>query len=244
MLANNRFFGTTAATGVSGLAPSPNALPFFQILARRSGGYGKTVSAPRGYGAGGLAWPARAGELSSDVDATITLGASGTLVLGRLIDGQASITLDASGAVAAVASVAGSASVNLTASATLQGQASASGSANITLGAAATLTATAALAGQASITLGAAGTLGATADIAGIAYLSAAAEGGLLTTEGIATAVRTELQAELLRVIELAKIHGLVIGSDLVVTPTSRSAGAVQQSITDASGTTTVARLP
>ena len=76
MLANNRFFGATAATRLSGLAPSPNGLPIFQVLARQSGGYGKTAAVPRGYGAIGLAWPARVGEMAADLDATITLSAN------------------------------------------------------------------------------------------------------------------------------------------------------------------------
>jgi hypothetical protein len=191
VLANNRFLGTSAATRVSGLAPSPNALPFFQRLARQQGGYGKTVAVPRGYGAGGLAWPARAGELGADVDAKITLGATGTLLQGRFIDGVAGITLGAIGEVSAVASVVGSASITLGVTGTMQGLASVAGSASIALSASAELTARAAVAGSAGITLGATGTLGATADIAGIAYFSAAAEGEQLTEAGIASAVWT-----------------------------------------------------
>jgi len=58
-----------------------------------------------------------------------------------------------------------------------------------------------------------------------------------------AAAVRSELAAELLRVIEIAKIHGLVQGTDLVVTPTSRVAGGVVQTITgDGINTSTVSR--
>ena len=52
-----------------------------------------------------------------------------------------------------------------------------------------------------------------------------------------------ELTAELLRIIELAKLHGLVIGADLVVTPTSRTAGDVVQTISgDGVNTSTVSR--
>lgn len=43
---------------------------------------------------------------------------------------------------------------------------------------------------------------------------------------------------------ELYMIHGLMVGVPLVVSPTSRTAGAISQSIsTDGSGTTTVTRL-
>ncbi len=47
----------------------------------------------------------------------------------------------------------------------------------------------------------------------------------------IAAQVRTELAAELLRITEVAKIHGLVQGVNLVVTPTSRTAGDIAQTI-------------
>ena len=41
---------------------------------------------------------------------------------------------------------------------------------------------------------------------------------------------------------DLARIHGLIVGQPLVVTPTQRSAGAVIQSISEAGTTVTVAR--
>lgn len=46
-----------------------------------------------------------------------------------------------------------------------------------------------------------------------------------------ASTVRADLAPELLRIIELAQVHGLVQGTDLVVTPTSRTAGSVVQTI-------------
>lgn len=58
----------------------------------------------------------------------------------------------------------------------------------------------------------------------------------------VAGQVRLELAAELLRIIELAKLHGLVEGVPLQVGPTTRVAGDVVQTITEAGGTTTVAR--
>lgn len=73
--------------------------------------------------------------------------------------------------------------------------------------------------------------------------LNSAASGGV-DYPALATAVRTELQAELLRIIEIAKLHGLVIGSDLVVTETARTAGTVVQTIATAGSTTTVRRQP
>ena len=58
----------------------------------------------------------------------------------------------------------------------------------------------------------------------------------------VAGQVRSELAAELLRIIELAKLHGLVEGAPLVVTETSRTAGDVAQAVNTAGGTTTVTR--
>lgn len=63
------------------------------------------------------------------------------------------------------------------------------------------------------------------------------------TKEQIATQVRAELAAELLRILELAKIHGLLTNAPLGVTSTTRSAGDVQQTITTVGGTTTVQRV-
>jgi hypothetical protein len=62
------------------------------------------------------------------------------------------------------------------------------------------------------------------------------------TKEEIASQVRTTLAEELARIIELAKIHGLVSGSPLTVTPTSRSAGGINQTVTENGEAVTVAR--
>lgn len=67
--------------------------------------------------------------------------------------------------------------------------------------------------------------------------------GGGSSPVDIAAQVRVELAAELAKVLDLAKIHGLVPGTNLVVTPTSRTAGDVSQTISDAAGTVTVARV-
>lgn len=64
------------------------------------------------------------------------------------------------------------------------------------------------------------------------------------TQAEVAASVRAELAAELARIIELAKIHGLVAGQPLVVSPTTRTAGGISQSIAEAGGTVTVARQP
>lgn len=71
--------------------------------------------------------------------------------------------------------------------------------------------------------------------------LNSAASGGVDYTS-MADAVRTNLQAELLRIAELAQVHGLVVGTDLVVTPTSRTAGSVVQAVSEAGSTVTITR--
>jgi hypothetical protein len=51
----------------------------------------------------------------------------------------------------------------------------------------------------------------------------------------------TALQSQLL--LELAKIHGLIANTPLVVTPTTRTAGDVSQTIVEANNTVTVTRI-
>lgn len=62
------------------------------------------------------------------------------------------------------------------------------------------------------------------------------------TKEEIAAQVRIALAEELTRILELAKIHGLVAGQPLQVTQNTRSAGGIVQSITEAGSGTTVTR--
>lgn len=65
----------------------------------------------------------------------------------------------------------------------------------------------------------------------------------LPSKEQIANEVRAELAAELLRIIELAKIHGLVAGTPLTVSPTNRSAGDISQTVVESGDTVTVSRV-
>jgi hypothetical protein len=58
------------------------------------------------------------------------------------------------------------------------------------------------------------------------------------TAAEIAAQVRTELAAELAQLTKVSKIHG--VGVSLVVTPTSRTAGDVAQTVTTVGDTTTV----
>ena len=58
----------------------------------------------------------------------------------------------------------------------------------------------------------------------------------------IIAAIRADLTSELSNITEIAKLHGLLPGIDLVVTPTSRTAGDVVQTVATAGSTTTVSR--
>lgn len=63
------------------------------------------------------------------------------------------------------------------------------------------------------------------------------------TAAEIAAAVRAELATELGLLMDLARIHGLQPGTPLVVTPTSRQAGVVEQTVTKVGETVTVERV-
>lgn len=80
--------------------------------------------------------------------------------------------------------------------------------------------------------------------LAGDAVLGAITAGGGFTGSLVPDAPLTNIQYQqlFLWVNELALVHGLVAGSDLVVTPTARTAGTVTQSISTAGSTVTVTR--
>ncbi len=74
------------------------------------------------------------------------------------------------------------------------------------------------------------------------AFVTTAVGGGGPSADAIAAAVRSALTAELQQVTDVARIHGLVSGQPLVVTPSSRVAGPVTQTIDTAGDTVTVTR--
>lgn len=75
------------------------------------------------------------------------------------------------------------------------------------------------------------------------AFATTAVGGSGPSAASVAAQVRTELAVELLRITEVAKIHGLVQGVNLVVTPTSRTAGDIAQTISgDGVSSSTVSR--
>lgn len=68
--------------------------------------------------------------------------------------------------------------------------------------------------------------------------------GGRRATGAWTTAQQTQVTEVQTRVIEVAQIHGLIQGSPLVVTPTTRTAGSISQSITgDGVSSSTITRL-
>lgn len=81
-------------------------------------------------------------------------------------------------------------------------------------------------------------------DYAGVPFKVATGSGVTPTDKtDIAAAVRTNLSAELGLLMDDAKSQGLVAGVPAVITPTSRTAGSVSQTITEAGGTVTVERV-
>lgn len=62
------------------------------------------------------------------------------------------------------------------------------------------------------------------------------------SAEQVADAVRAELATELARLLDLAKINGLVPGTDAVITAAGRTAGDVSQTISEVAGAVTVSR--
>ena len=63
------------------------------------------------------------------------------------------------------------------------------------------------------------------------------------SASAIATQVRIELAQELTKILDIAKIHGLVEGAPLQVSETQRVAGDLVQQIETSGGVTTVSRL-
>ena len=197
---------------------------------------------------------AASGALGSPVSAVANFSVNSSAVGGLIAGGVASctITINAAGSIAGLAAGRASSAIAVNASAVAgatawgvasstmtvtcyaagygRGYMQASTADNTTL---TPLSITKAVWSAVASDYAGAGTMGA--------KLNSAASGGV-DYGSMAGAVRTELQAELLRIVELAKIHGLVIGADLVVTPTSRTAGDITQSITTASDIVTVAR--
>lgn len=209
----------------------------------------------------------KGGGMSSYRRASITLTSTGVGALGREIVGDSTITLNCAAIGGLIAGGVGSAAISINGDGDILATIGAPGSATISLSAVATPGAIGFLEGNSAVNLN--GTLvsyaighmvGSTEEsgltVSGIvnavwnavaanyndsgsmgARLNSAASGGV-DYEAMAEAVRTELAVELTRLTKLAKLHA--IDATLVVTPTTRIAGDVSQTINTVGDTTTV----
>ena len=185
-------------------------------------------------GSGSIDWTTPGGSLSltTSLTGSATLTFTGNASVLRLVigmDGTGSISLTGAGGLSLIVPFDGSGSFGIAGAGDLRGRLSMDGSwtpfSELSPEGLA-----AAVWGAVAATNNDAGTMGN--------KLNSAASGGV-DYSALADAVRTELGVELSRILELAQIHGLVIGVDLTVTPTSRSAGDITQVIaSDAVGTT------
>lgn len=188
-------------------------------------------------GTGSIAWTTPDGSLSltTSMDGTGSITLTGNesdlkLVIG--MDGTGSITLTGAGGLSMIVPFDGTGAFGITGAGDLRGRLNMDGS----------WTPFSELSpeGLAAAVWGALASANNDAGTMGNKVNSAASGG--VDYGALADAVRTELGVELARIIELSKIHGLVMGADLVVTPTSRTAGDVVQAIATAGDTTTVSR--
>ena len=74
------------------------------------------------------------------------------------------------------------------------------------------------------------------------AFATTAVGGSGPSAADIAAAVRTNLADELQRLVEVHRIHGLQMGAPLIVSDATRSAGGINQSITEGATQTIVTR--
>lgn len=194
------------------------------------------------------AWvlPQRGGAMSCFTGVVITFDQNdATLAGGVNLEGTTTITFDTPPALLnLVANLTGTTSITFTVpDATLGGAASLTGTTSITFASpAALLGGIASVEGSTTISFGQ-----NTATLTAIGYMSGPGPVEGLTTQTIADAVWAKLLAagytpeQLLS--DLAKIHGLVEGTNLVVNASSRSAGDISQTIVDSGGTVTVTRV-
>lgn len=77
-----------------------------------------------------------------------------------------------------------------------------------------------------------------------VAFVTTAVGASGPTPAQIAEAVRDVLGPDLLRLMDLARLHGLLADQPLVVSATSRTAGPVHQLVSTEGGVTTVTRAP
>jgi hypothetical protein len=163
--------------------------------------------------------------------ATITINGTAAIVATLNTTGTATISIDGNAALGAIASLTGTGTIGIEGHAAIMGIGYMTGT-TVESGLTPTGIANAVL-NSLLAQYTADGTVGKA--------LGLASSGGV-DYDTLALAVRAELAVELARLLDLAKINGLVAGTDAVVTASSRLAGDVAQTITEAAGTVTVSR--
>jgi hypothetical protein len=194
------------------------------------------------------AWvpPKTAGGMSAFTGTNIIFDSAATLAGGVNIEGTASITFDAAPSLLnLIANLEGTTTVTFTVpNAVLGGAASLEGTTTVTFTSTpALLGGSAAIEGTTNITFNTNGVGTMTA----IGFLAGPGADPGLTPQNIANAVWAQLleagytSEQLLS--DLARLHGLVGADPLEVTATTRTAGSVEQSISEAAGVVTVTRV-
>lgn len=194
--------------------------------------------------------PQKAGGLSSINFAGLTINGSALGALGVNAIGAAALAVSADGIGQLVASAVGAAVITIDGVGNILAALPGTGTAAITLAAAGTASALAWAQGSATLEIVASLIAYARGHMAGstdnvtalTADAVAAAVWSYVTRELTASGTLTAEQATQLR--EIAELHGLDPAKPLTVTATSRAVGTIAQTITDATGTTTVTRAP
>lgn len=207
--------------------------------------------------------PIKAGGLSARNEAGITFSGAASGALGRNIEGATTVTWSAPDAeLQLVVSASGNATITFTQAGLLAGALQAQGAASFSFAVSgATLGAIIDAVASTSFSLTGSGAATAIGHLAGditpytelspqslaaavwtalqSAYQEPGTMGEAMSTAGAGGLSPT--QADMLEA--LATIHGLIIGSPLTVTPTTRAAGSIEQTIGEAGATVTVERV-
>jgi hypothetical protein len=220
----------------------------------------KTTSVPPGYAPrGAFVMPYTAGDMAALASAAAFAGA-GNLVRGGPMAGNADIAVAGDGNLALTVGLDGAASISFATSGALALSIGLSGDGTITMTGSAALAMIVPFNGAASFSLTGSADLRGLLSLSGSAtpftelspqnlaaavwqsvagdYTSPGTMGEKLNTAGSGGLSPTQAT----QLAEIYRIHGLEVGQPLVVSPTTRTAGAINQTINTASDTTTVAR--
>lgn len=231
------------------------------LVARFAGGVPATASIPSGYAMGGWAPPRTAGAIkavgtldaTTAVTAAIAGGRNGSVAvtssmdmfaIGQLVAGLAAVIalgceLSATVAGAAAGAVTASSSTEMTAEASAVAHLAAAAASSVAMSAAPTGVGHMAATISSYTELSVEGLRDAIWNSVAASYSNPGTMGELLNAAG-SGGMASEFQT-ILR--ELYRLAGLDPTKPLVVTPTTRTAGDIEQTISEASGTVTVTRI-